>query len=656
MEAELTEAEREQLRKFAALRKTAVLILMKWGWVLLLAFVVSALAFSTLFVRHYAKSEHRYDAVTQLLYTPRQVAKIQNMSDKQLYSVLSRRSIKRRVGKRLDLDQSERECLTIDLEIKQERHPSNLFTLTARAPTHAGAVEKVNGYAATLIDEYVNYRQRDLENWRASLDIRKDALQKRVSELESEENTLKGQAGVVAPLETLTAINGLLSDQRRNLSMLNVQKANEEAKRRKLEEQTGGIGAMVTSNAAEIRKRGAAIAAIDAEIAALRERYTDINPKVAGKLEERQALMQSYTDFLKARGIEDVDLATLDRIEAHASDLADTALKLTVLNENIQSLEHEIAENERRSGELTAIIPAFDRLRIKRVDLEQMLRDLDEQMENITYMEMSMRTDLQQIEQAKSASDRDPLDPKNFAFAFIAAAICTFSLALWLLAVELAAGKVRDGRELALHEGITFIGSIPRPGALPEDKEKDALGVLALNFIHADLPKGIVLVARLAGAEEQPKFYEALRWSLAMSGEQAFTMDVVPHSQFTPPADGEALINTVRKGSLGWFPVDNRYSLAPTEVQMLQADLATLRADHDHVFVHMTDGIRRGGSFFDQLMGVCDSVLLIVGANATPRSAFAYVRRHLEAAGKPAMGIAVGVDAARIRREMEDRR
>lgn len=656
MEAELTEAEREQLRKFAALRKTAVLILMKWGWILLLAFVVSALVFSSVFVRHYAKSEHRYDAVTQLLYTPRQIAKIQNMNDKQLFSVLSRRSIKRRVGKRLDLDQSERECLTIDLEIKQERHPSNLFTLTARAPTHAGAVEKVNGYAATLIDEYVNYRQRDLENWRASLDIRKTTLQERVSELESEENTLKGKAGVVAPLETLTAINALISDQRRNLSMLNVQKTNEEAKRRKLEEQTGGLGTAVSSNAAEIRKRSAAIAAIDSEIAALRERYTDINPKVVGKLEERQALMASYTDFLKSRGIEDVDLATLDSIEAHASELADTALKLTVLNENIQSLEHEIAENERRSGELTAVIPAFDRVRVKRVDLEQMLRDLDEQIENITYMEMSMRTDLQQIEQAKSASDRDPFDPRNFAFAVIAAAICTFILALWLLAVELAAGKVRDGRELALHEGIAFLGSIPRPGALPEDKEKDVLGVLALNFIHADLPKGIVLVARLTGADEQPKFYESLRWSLAMSGEQAFTMDVVSHAQFTPPADGESLINTVCKGSTGWFPVDNGYSLAPTEVQMLQADLATLRANHDHVFVHMTDGIRRGGSFFDQLMGVCDSVLLIVGANATPRSAFAYVRRHLEAAGKPVMGIAVGVDAARIRREMEDRR
>lgn len=656
MEAELTEAEREQLRKFAALRQTALLIVMKWGWLLLLTFVVAALAFSALFVHHFAKSDHRYDATTQLLYTPRQVARIQNMSDKQLFSVLGRRSVKRRVGKTLALDQAERECLTIDLEIKQERHPSNLFTLTARAPTLAGAVKKVNGYAETLIEEYVDYRRRDLANWRESLDVRKNTLQKRVSELESEENTLKAQVGVIAPLETLTALNALLSDQRRNLSMLNVQRANEEAKRRKLEQQTGGIGSLVAANAAEIRKRGAAIAEIDAEIAALRERYTDLNPKVAGKLEERRAMMEAYTEFLKAHGITDVDLPMLDRIEAHASDLAETTLKLDVLSENIQALEHEIAENERRSGELTAVIPAFDRLRIKRSDVEQTLRDLDEQLENITYMEMSIRTDLQQIEKARNASDRDPLDPRNFVFAAVAAAICTFILALWLLAIELATGKVRDGREIALHEGITFIGSIPKPGVLPADKEKDALGVLALNFIHADLPKGIVLVARLDGASEPPQFYESLRWSLAMSGEQAFSLDIVPQSEFTPPADGETLITTVRKGSVGWFPVDNRYSLAPTEVQMLQADLATLRADHDHVFVHMTGGVRRGGSFFDQLLAVCDSVLLIVGANATPRSAFAYVRRHLAAAGKPAMAIATDVGARRIRHEMEDRK
>ena len=49
-------------------------------------------------------------------------------------------------------------------------------------------------------------------------------------------------------------------------------------------------------------------------------------------------------------------------------------------------------------------------------------------------------------------------------------------------------------------------------------------------------------------------------------------------------------------------------------------------------------------------------MLLIVGANATPRSAFAYVRRHLAAAGKPAMAIATDVGARRIRHEMEDRK
>ncbi len=656
MEAELTEAEREQLRKFAVLRQTALLILMKWWGLLLLTFVSAVLVFAAYLVNHFAKSDHRYDATTQLLYTPRQVAQIQNMSDKQLFSVLCRRSIKRRVGRLLSLDPAERECLTIDLDIKQERRPTNLFTLSARAPTLAGAVKKVNGYAETLIEEYIDYRQRDLANWRESLEVRKETLQKRVAELESEENTLKGKAGVVAPVETLTAINALLSDQRRNLSMLHVQRANEEAKRRKLEQQTGGIGPLVAANAVEIRKRGAAIAAIDAELAALRERYTDLNPKVVGKLEERRALMASYTEFLQSHGIADVDIAMLDSIEAHASDLADTALRLDVLRENIQALENEIAENERRSGELTVIIPAFDRLRVKRSDAELMLRDLDEQLENITYMEMSVRSDLQQIEKARGANDRDPLDPRNFIFATVAAAVCTFILALWLLAVELATGKVRDGREIALYEDIVFIGSIPKPGALPEVKEKDILGVLALNFIHADLPKGIVLVARLDGAEVPPEFDESLRWSLAMSGEQAFSLEIVPQSEFTPPADGETLITTVYKGSSGFFPVDNRYSLAPTEVQMLQADLATLRADHDHVFVHMTGGVRRGGSFFDQLLGVCDSVLLFVGANVTPRSAFAYARRHVAAAGRPAMCIAVGVGARRIYREMEDQK
>jgi hypothetical protein len=63
--------------------------------------------------------------------------------------------------------------------------------------------------------------------------------------------------------------------------------------------------------------------------------------------------------------------------------------------------------------------------------------------------------------------------------------------------------------------------------------------------------------------------------------------------------------------------------------------------------------VRKGGSFFDQLLGICESALLVVGSSQTPRSWFSYVRRHVEAAKKPMVAIATGASAKVVRTEME---
>ena len=88
---------------------------------------------------------------------------------------------------------------------------------------------------------------------------------------------------------------------------------------------------------------------------------------------------------------------------------------------------------------------------------------------------------------------------------------------------------------------------------------------------------------------------------------------------------------------------------------MLQADLSTLRESYDHIYIMMPEGIRRGGSFFDQVLGVCDSVFIMVGAGKTPRSSFNYVRRHIQASGKPSMGIALDASTRVVRSEMESK-
>ena len=447
MEEELTQSEIDQMRKFATLQKVALCILRKWLWLFIVIFSVAAVVFSVFLVRHTAKSGHRFVTTTQLLYNPRQVAHIQNMSDKQLMSIIDRKSIKRRVGDVMLMERSEKECLTIDLEVKQEKHPSNLFTLTATGPTLAQAARKVNSYAELIIGEYVSYRTRDLDNWRGSLNVRRETLQKQISEVESEENTLKAQSGVVAPIETLTMVNGLLSDQRRNLSMLTVQITNEETKQHKFEAKVGKVGRAVSENAGVIRKKSEEISALNKEIALLRERYTDKNPKVIGKLDELKALLESYTGFLKEKGIDGVDLNSIDQLEKVASDLAETMLRLDALHESRRSLESEIASNEKRAETLTGIIPAFDRLRVRRADLEQAMRDLDEQVDNISYLQMSVRSDLRQIERAAGADDKNPFRIKYFAIAFAAAVVGTIGLSMMILILEFAAGHTVDGRD-----------------------------------------------------------------------------------------------------------------------------------------------------------------------------------------------------------------
>lgn len=286
MESDLTQNELEQMRKFAALQKVALGILQKWSVVLTCLFAVMCVVFSVYIVWHFAKSAHRFDAKTQLLYTPRKAAHVDCMSDKQLMSILERLSLKRRVGAKLNLPVEERECLDMDLKIVHDKKQSNLFTISAHAPTWVGVVRKVNTYAEILIDEYIGYRKRDLEAHRDSILVRKSTLQNHIAEIESEESIEKGKAGVASPVETLTTINALISDQRRNLSMLSVQMANEEVKKSKLEGVVGPLGRAVIDNAAYIRRMSEALASLDKDIAKLREVYT--GPQSEGRRKARR--------------------------------------------------------------------------------------------------------------------------------------------------------------------------------------------------------------------------------------------------------------------------------------------------------------------------------------------------------------------------------
>ena len=600
-----------------------------------------------------SSSVKRYEAKTRLLYTPKKVSRIDAMGDKQLMTILERASLKRKVQEHVDMEPIERMCLTVDMKIEQSRRQNNLFTLTAASKTRNCAYAKVNAYADILIDEYVAYRSKDLETWRKSLEIRRKEQMDKIADIDAEEAAFKTTTGALSPKESLLALNMLVSDQRKNDSALGVDIANEELKKRKNEEIVGKNGAAVAANAQAIRKRADAISAIDSELAQLREKYTELNPKVAGRVQDRNEKVAELEEFLKSKGVEGLDIEKIDKIEKAAGELADCATRLEAIHQKRAALGQEIADNEKRAAELAKIVMDYERIEVRRADLTAAVRDIDDQLSGISYAIGSLRNDLRQIERSDGAGDNGPLGMKKVVIAVGGAFVFAGGMLFLIVVAELLFGKVRDGREIAVYDGISFLGSLPKSGVMPEDEAREAMGVVALKTLLAAKDAKTIFACRLPWAEPNAAFAEVMDFTATMSGASSFLLDIVSHTDFTPPEGAEEMIGVVRSGQRGWFPAANRFALAPTELQMLKADIATLGESFDNIFIRIEDVVRVGGTFFDQLLEMSDAVLLVVGSGRTPRSSFAFARRHLKQSGKLVMAIAVDSSAKMVRKDME---
>ncbi len=649
----ITENEQAQLRKIIAFQKVALGIILKWKWLFLLLILLLGAVFLNYFRVKSQRSVSRFESSTRLLFRPRKIPKIEILTEQQLLSILDRSSLKRKVAEQVEMSEEEKQCLSKDVVLAQERNPPDLFTLTVASQTENGAVQKANAYAEILVEAYVAYRTTDLENRRTAIAAQRKTLLDQLAAIEAEEKTLKTKTGIVSPQEALLTLNTLISDQRRNLSALGVDIANENVRRARLEKEVGASGPAIIANAPAIRRRAEAIAAVDKEISTMREIYTDINPKIIGKLEDREELVKELESFLKSKGVAGLNVDGIDQVEKSAGELAECGTRLAVLGEKKRALEQETADNEKRAAELTTMIPEYERLTAHHADLERSVRSLGDELSNIAYAQSSLRNDLRQIERARSGEDKGSLSTKKIVIALIADLICFGVVLVVVLIVEFLYGKVRGGKELAAYDEIRFLGSLPIPGTLPDDEAREVMGVVALKLLLPDVLKGVMLVASLPGAAKSTRFSEVLDYTATMAGKRLFSLNLVPGDNFSPPADGEQMIGVVRKEARGWFPVQNRLALAPSELEMLHADIVELRKDFDAVFIFMDGGLRKGGSFFDQLLGISEASVLVVGASQTPRSWLGYVRRHMGAAKKPMVAIATGARAKVIRAEME---
>lgn len=660
MSEELTAEEQERLRKVAVVGKVSLGIVLKWLWLFALLFAVLFAGLTWRVVQRAAQSPQRYSAETRLMYMPHGEGKVPGMGDKQLYRILERRSLKKKTGENegLPLPPGEKSRLATDLEIRQDARPSNVYTLKAMSGSREAAVRKVNAYADVLIAEYGERRMMEISRWGGAAEVRKAAMRTELGEVERELADIKTRVGTDAPVETLASLMSMLGEERRNLMLLDVEIATTEKVRKTLESgQDDETTAAILAKGPELRKLRNGIEALDSEIAKLRQVYTDLNPRVLGKLEDRNELEKKYRAIVEECGGVDPGDGGMEAMARTQTSLLDATSRLDALHEQRGLLQDTLERNEVRARQLQAVAPQAAVLAARKLELERSLVDLEEQLGSLGDLQEGARKDLIQIERAADAAEQSPFRRENLLLAAVLAGLGTGGLALLTVLLGLYFGRIRGAGELAAHGDILVLGSLPRRWFLRRKLAQEAMGVVANHFVQAEVPTGIVLVCRLRGAKPQPEFVSTLDWALSMAGRKPFILTMVPQEGGDiPQEDTESMLNTVRKGPRGWFPVVNRYSLASTELQMLKADLESLRQEFDCVFVSVHDGLRHGGDFTAQLLEVCETALLVVGANQTRRTELGYARRLAKEAGKPMLGLVTGVRAGIVRKELEESR
>ena len=421
MTSEFSEKETAQMRRAGEVKRIAASTLLRSAPLLAVVFAALWAAFAAALAARSERSPARYSAATKLIYAPRQNSKLPPLGDKQAFGVLDRASLKRSVADRADLSPAERGRLAGDIDFEQSPRPSNIFVVTARAPSASNAVAKANAFAAAVVDAYVEYRKHDIDAWASDLRRQKEEFEARLAEMDAAGAFPADPFSASVAAEAVSLFRGVASGHRRELGSLAAEIAGERAVVAELEKTLGTNGAAVVRNAPRLAAIGGEIAAIDADLTKLREKYTDRNPKVKGKLEDRAALAAEYGVLMAEAGLGSDGGGQFGLKADAARRLAGAVARLEALEARKAALEKEIADSDEKAVSAAGGAPGAERAAVRRNELERAVLGLEERLNDAMFFAATVSADLRQIEPAADVSERRPGGRRDIAAAGAAA-------------------------------------------------------------------------------------------------------------------------------------------------------------------------------------------------------------------------------------------
>ena len=610
----------DKLRKLVQTILGSHLVLLAVLFVLILGAILAFVAVSG------AYSPRRYQARLTLCYQPKQKGKIGQYDDKYVLMILNRQTTRLHFVAGGEEKDGKRQRVADNILIDTERKQQHNFSIQLFAPTEERAVELINEFAQTCIQEYTRERTADLRKWKKVLDDERQEIfqgSRKISEQIARMTMPLQVVSVDKDYESLRTQLGELqasrSRQKLALDQLN-------SRREQLEKELSAVSPAVLQNLPELKAFFADLKKLDEEIARAAELYTEANPKMIALQTRRDAVNRRLERFKKDKEIRSVDPQMLRVAETVDRELKALRTDLEAKSNEMRVLDEEIADCEKRFRMLTEYQPKLQNLMQQRQSLQESMKRLEESISEINYMLLMVQEDLFVNEKATSAVGNPPITKKKLAVCIFAALVFVSFLAAVTVLLEFFFGRVANAEELQIYKEFRYLGVLPATEEMFDSKEREKM---AFNKIfHHFQTQGlhVIFTGALPGSRIINELFEFFEWSFAMAGHRMLVLDLVDAEVFDaePDPDSETMIVTF-SGGKGYLPLASKKFLSPSELELLKNDLQILKKDYDYLFIRHSVAMRRSILFLSQIAEFCDGALVAVGAGRTPRKSL----RHL---------------------------
>ncbi len=653
MAEDYSDKELAQLRKLDQLRKLVQtilghhILLMVIIFILVLGAVLSS-AFMTV-----AYSATRYLARLNLCFQPKQKGKVGQYDDRYVLQILKRKSTRDSFCSQKDGKDAKREQIVGRIMFTVNKKQPHNFYIVLYASSETDAVQFINEFGQTCIDEYVKERTLDLQKWKKVLEDERKDLYGNMQKINAELAQLTTPLNIISPEKDYDRLRTQMNDLQSSRVRLNLTLRNLTTRKNELEKELAVVNPKMLLYQYEIKKFFIELDKLDKEVALASELYTEENPKMVMLLSRQSAEQKRLDNFLKSKGIESADPQSLRLAEKLNTELKSVQQELEVKSDEMRILDGEIDGCRKRFQTITQYRPRLQLLNQQRRNIRESMQRLDESISEINYMLLMVKEDLFIGEKATTAVGENPFSKKKIAICVFAALALTGFFAALVVLLEFFFGKIVDAKELMLYEEFRYLGVLPASEKMfnSEDRERMTFNKIFHKFQAENLHT--IFTTAMPGAKIIDQMYDFFEWSFAISGRKMLIVDMVLAEEFEEtPDDANTVLISFVKGKC-YLPLESKKYLAPSEAEMLKNDFEVLKKEYDYIFIRHSFPLRRSFLLLEQIAALCDGTLVAIGAGKTPRKSLRQLITIQVRINIPVMTILCDHSLKRLNKELE---